>query len=41
MYEVDFVFQAEYVKKLRSQDPELWSVATLARLFNVKKIAIW
>lgn len=28
------------MKKLRSEDPALWSVATLARLFNVKPIVI-
>ena len=28
------------MKKLRAEDPSLWSVATLARLFNVKRIVI-
>ena len=28
------------MKELRAEDPSLWSIVTLARLFNVKRIAI-
>ena len=32
--------QSEMVKKLRNDDPFVWTVGTLAKLFNVSKLAI-